>query len=355
MLTHKFKFLLATILMSANAYAQSELLNNPLRPRISEVLDYHEGYQPEQRVPLSGDRLNYGHFRNAIMDGAPQFIAKLEKAYPGATYAFMGRDTQVISDVVEAFYLSIGQQNRVVQIGASKTTFQGLSDQDTVEYLKYFGLDLDKVDESKPFILVDTISSGEVIDGVLISGRQGRHLLQVLYQEWINRGRNPVDLLNKVNMVGMQVSTFKTGEIGNTERYMDVTRIGNIEEINRANAFKFFRQQTTSRMGLDFVLPLIPDTQMVFNESGYDHYTGAWHDRFQPPLRTEEGMVPNPGPLTHELYRKSILWLQHQVIDIVGDVNFHRRVEQEVIRSNVGHFPVTRTDYRMYSCKKLLL
>jgi hypothetical protein len=340
-----------SMLQSHIANAKSAYIESPLRPRIEQVLPEHPKYKPEEGIPVYGGRLNFANFRNSLFSGAAQFIAKIESAYPGATYAFMGRDTQLIADIVDAFYLSIGQKGRVVQIAMSSPTLASSSEQDVIDYMKYFGFDIDNVDKAKPFILVDTISKGEVQDDVLISGRQGRRLLQSIYAAWVAHGEDPAKLLPAFNMIGMQVSTFDTESKDNKKRYKDIEKMSSVIKSNKK---KFEKNGMNGEFGRTMVLPLIPDTPSIFNESGYDHFTAAWHGKYQAPIRMEDGtLAPNPGPLNDKTHRQSVLWMQHQVIDIVNDPNFRTNVINEFKTAGVK-IPV-RVDGFLISCRNVML
>lgn len=325
---------LATVL-SVHAISIAEVLESSLRPTINEIRKMHPNYKPEEGIPYSGSKLNYSHFRDALRLGAAQFIVKLESAYPGATFAFLGRDTQTISDIVEAFYLSIGEENRVVRIGVSSPTLAELSNEQIVTYLEYFGFNLKNVNENRPFILIDTVSKGAENDqGILVSGRQGRRLIQAVYEAWVSDPKNnPKDILKYFNMIGLQVSTFDTSNIHNQARYGPLSDLKKIYDTNK----QLLINQTaeTRSFGDNLVIPLIPDTRELFNESGYDHYTGAWHNKFGPPIVDGKRLLPNTGSLTHPTIRNSILWLQHQIIDIVKDPNFKREVENYAKKNNV--------------------
>lgn len=339
-----------TVVLQHVAFGASEdILNQALRPQVLQTLEDHPGYRPEQGVPTAGGRLNFAHFVGVIKSAGPRFLVKLEGAYPGAKFAFMGRDTQTLADVTDAFYQSIGQKDRVVQIGVSKPTLVGLSDEQILNYLKSFGLDLDKIDsKSKPFILVDTVSSGELIDGVLISGRQGRSLLQVIYSHWIKTGRDPEILLKKVNMIALQVSTFKVNDASNQQRYRDINDVEGTQKLNAAMLTQ--PPPDLSKIGFNFVIPLLKDKDF-FNESGYDHYTGTWHDKFQPPKVEGTQLTVNPGAPSNVALRKSVLWMQHQIIDIVSDPAFRENVKS---LANAEHVPFENltADQVLVSCRQ---
>lgn len=337
-----------TQLLGFSVSAQESLESMIFRPRIQDVLPYQETYTAPSGVPVSGNRLSFDYFKTSIQKGAPQFIAKLEKAYPNAIFAFVGRDTQAIADVTEAFYLSIGQKNRVVQVAVSGPTLAGMNDTQVLKYLENFGFDLKNLDAKRPFIFVDTISRGEVIDGALISGRQGRNLLRIIYQAYKKTGGSLRGLLKKVNMIGLRVSTFAADKRDNQNRYYDISELEKAYEANKqmfeSNAFN------VDRVGYDLVIPIIKDTAEIFNESGYDHFTGAWHDKFQSPVAEKSALVPNPGPATDISIRRSVLWFQHQIIDIVNSSDFRKKVMAEAAKLGVTFENLT-LDQQLISCR----
>lgn len=299
----------------------ASIYDNPLRPTIPEVIQYtkDEKKSGKDDVTTSG-RFDPSRFLKAIDADGPAFIAKLEAAHPDARFVFMGRDTQVLADMTEAFYLSIGQKDRVVRLGVSRRSLDGLSDKDVMLYLKHFGLDLNTIEKDRPFVLVDTVSGGGHQDGVLVSGRQGRAILQVIFNEWIASGRKAEALLGKVDMVGLLVSTFQASDAANKKRYLDLEKGKERKEKN-----KKILAGKKDVVGRDFVVASIPDTKNVFNEAGYDHHTGAWHDRFMTPKKEGAKLVPNPGTAMPKDQKKAVLWMQLKILELIEKKQFTQR------------------------------
>lgn len=324
----KRNLLILALLISNLAFAKDNLLNSTLRPSISEVQKAIETLQIPNNVLVRGDRFALQHFRTTLEQDAPQFVARLEKANPHATFLFLGRDTQLISDVVNAFYLSIGQSNRVKQVGVSSPTLAGADEDTIMKYLEQYGITIENLKKSnRPMVLIDTISKGEVIDGELISGRQGRVLLQVVYKKWIEAGLDPKELVKKFMLVGMQVSTFRVGNADNNLRYRDISEINLAIELNQQKLDG--DQKNNQKIGRNFVVPLIQDTRNLFNEAGYDHFTATWHDKYQPPILKEGKYIQNPGPQMPIEYRWSVLWMQKEIVNFVFTENFKSRVLAE--------------------------
>lgn len=316
------------------ALANTTLLKSKTRPSIATIQENYAALSIADENLVRDDRFNLNHFKTALIKDAPQFIVKLEKAHPEATFLFLGRDTQLIADVVDAFYLSIGQPNRVKQVGVSGPTLAGLNNKEVLSYLSQYGLSIENIKASKtPLILVDTISKGDVFDGALISGRQGRHILQIIYKEWIDLGHDPKELLKKVNMIGMQVSTFREGNSDNNYRYSGIQKT---DAIHAENAKRFGASDfNVEKIGHNLMLPLISDTKTLFNEAGYDHYTATWHDKFQEPRKKGSKLIQNPGELMPLNYRWSVLWMQKHIVESVFTEDFKSQVLQMGLKNDV--------------------
>src|SRR5437868_13584690 len=102
---------LISLLISVSAFAQSEqqqsIINKKLRPTPELLLSKKEYLKDFDSTPFTTDLFS---------EEIPTLIVSLEKAFPGAKYAFLGRDMDLVADAVEAFYLSIGQTDRVARI-----------------------------------------------------------------------------------------------------------------------------------------------------------------------------------------------------------------------------------------------
>lgn len=265
-------------------------------------------------------------FVDTLIASGPALIANLEKAFPNATFAFVGRDSQLIGDLVEAFYLSIGQKGRVARVGMSKPTLAdpSFNDEDLLEYLGTLGLDIHEIEQRNPFIFIDTISQGY--------GRQARYLTSTVYDAHHQMTGRPVgSLLRKVNIVGLVVSTFN-GERNDLhtlpqlfareeQRYLS----GQVEDLFEGHK-----------------IPTFPETIPLCNESGYEHYTYAWHGTFGPFSRDAHGkIVPTPGPASPDQIKMIILAAQRQIHGAVNTAGFRHAVMATA--QGLGYeFPQTR-------------
>jgi hypothetical protein len=305
--------------------AMKEIPNMEVIERSSSNIYEREG------IPISGKRLNFEHWLSVIVSGGPKFVAQLEYAYPGATFAFMGRDTQALAGLVEAFYLSIGQKDRVVRLGMSKGTILdsegnlAVSDFQIVKFLKSNGFSFDHIEKAPPFILVDTVSTG--------GGTQGRTLLDAAYTTyWKNGGRNPALLLSKLNMLGLVVSTF------NGTLYDFKNRDAIFDELTELYSRPSFDGDFFGR----HKILMIPRAHQDFHEAGYDHFTGAWNSSYGPMRKDEYGNLrATIGAARQNSERLSVLWYLKRIQQAAARKSF---LEDVLIEARVlGYeFPMAR-------------
>lgn len=316
-------FFLLLILFSSIGWSNPTLLDSLERPTVEQILANQKELAkfPRKHTLTSADRylgnghaslaFNYTYWLDSLLAGGPKFIAQIEKAFPGATWAFMGRDSAVLADMVEAFYLYIGQKNRVVRVGMSKETLSKSSAEQFEKYIEELGFDFNDLHNKNPFILIDTVSSG--------FGRQGRALLKIAYARHAKEGGHPAELLNMFNMIGVVVSTFNDQEfpISRSETYLEQMKV---KIANTPNAQIDFDSEQ---------LLTYNEQKDYFGEAGYEHYTGAWHQSFKGLIATNGRVSAQPGKLLDEKYRINVLQFQLDIIERVMTDEFLERVRQE--------------------------
>jgi hypothetical protein len=192
---------LLTSLISLSAFAQ-----NIEQQKILQMND-----RPSPEVILSNPALlenmqPSGFDRNAFKTNIPTLIVSLEKAFPGGTYAFLGRDMDLVADAVEAFYLSVGQTDRVVRIKISTPSLQNASQDIITDYLIHLGLDAKPKSHKPPMVMVDYTSFG--------TSSQSTRITYAVLQELLKRGLPANDILTRFNVAsihgGIAVDTINT-------------------------------------------------------------------------------------------------------------------------------------------------
>ena len=341
----------------AEAISVETLLNQATRPTVQQTLDLmKEGWKPEKlrnaselpRVAGKGDpslQFDFPRWYAHMVSGAPRMIACFEKAFPGAKFAFLGRDSAPLADFFEAFYLSLGQTDRVVRIGMSSSTVESLkypgpkkgeyttNIEAVFDLLKKHGFDPNEVDKMKhPYVLVDSISRQ--------GGSQGRLLLSTVYSRYFG---DHAGLAQYLNFIGLRVATTELG-------FQDVCDGYNY--LNGSDYVGHAKSRTDYSPGM--ILSYSDGRKAGefegVNEAGYTHWVGFWHGPFGPmsKLSTGEYQLPEPGPSEWSQFdsfmpqmKGLVLDYQAALIRAAMDKNVHKAVFQAA--QALGYeFPIRR-------------
>ncbi len=251
-------------------------------------------------------------------------IASMERAFPGATYLGLGRDVALLTDLLDGFYQSIGQPNRVRRLDASgpsfphyynATTESSQNDRELLfDFLRSNGLSFEKMNDDYPFVVFDVTSWR--------STSQSRQLIRAAYQSYSLQGGDLKKLYDRVNFVGISMS-------GGTESNVIKPSL-NIEQLKESERSHI----TTEGPVHPFYLPKVTSSLT---------YTTGWHEMFGPFHRTADGRVSTtPGadvPSAHE----TILGEMFDVMKIVRDPTFIDLVKKAALE--LGYeFPLKRTE-----------
>ena len=300
-------------LAEPNIAAARALLDSPTRPTPSDLRRAYGGTIPAENpfkhhYPLGYNRnqamnvaqgMRHEHLVGHLRATMPKAIAHLEKAYPGATYAALGRDVVVMSDALDAYYGAIGQHGRAVRVNASTASFWSRDYRDTVDLVtQSTGLDLDHVHE-RGFVLYDNTSYG--------ANSQSRKVMSALYTALQQRGANTADYAHKL--------TLATIWHGSGAQMMPT-----------AGADAFLANHVASQKQKMGPRALGPAAILRVPGIGYGL---EWHGSFGPMARTAAGVTTTPGALAGIANRESILWEAHEMLRLTESPEFHQLVEQE--------------------------
>ncbi len=350
-------FLLPT-LMTAEGLAASrldllKLVNQVQRPSVQQIEQYLKNSTPlpelqsetslpkDSQKPRNDLQNNFPIWYTVLIQGAPQMIASFEKAFPGATWAFIGRDMAILADVFEAFYRSIGQTDRVARIGMSRGTLDGLTGELAMGLLESQGLELKE--GMHPFILIDAVSRG--------GGRQGRYLLNAVYgalaqgHKWPSLSWTSSDLLPYFNFIGLRVSTtaIPHRDALQAQKLIEKDQDQNFIDFDHYTIFTY----TDGNVTQEFI---------GTNEAGYTHWTGSWHGSYGPVIQTGQGRVlAQVGSLALEEVREATIRFQAYVVRAAQSPQFFINVKNEA--SKLGYsFPTMResAENKYFLLKKLL-
>lgn len=342
-----FALLLFAPSLSPAATSVEKLLAKSTRPTMEEVRLVLDDIPKWSGIPVSAanvqgyfdTRIDLPSWRDQLFIVGPKLIAEFEKTTPGATWVFLGRDGLPWADLFDAYYLSLGQKGRVIRLGMSKPTLASATPESLLNLMRSHGIKTEDLDKVHPYIFVDSVSGG--------NGRQGRRLLGELYSNWISKDRDPLQIIDKIDMIGMIVSTFKA--VPN-----DIA----LKPLHQYLQALFFLNGINPNAGGDWIgnqlrIMTYPESDNAGNEAGYTHFIGAWHDTFQKINETPAGQYfAQPGAVYPEEMRQSVLWLQKEIWKFVNRGDCHARVTKHA-RSRDYNFPLERAPVRTANYKQL--
>ena len=300
------------------------LLKQTYRPTIAELertLKAAYGEIPRSNPFGSGGRMR-GHDRDVA-----QMIAQLELAYPGGTYVPVGRDAVLVADILDAYYRSIGQPDRVSRLNASGPSFphyhHSVTDATAREdapliagFVRSSGLDFDRVTADRPYVMIDVTPYA--------FGSQSRQLMRSVFREWSRLGRDPKDLADKVAFVGIPMG-------GGRDKISDAVA-GDIA------ALKAKVKASTTKDGPSEILWLGGGSMSSLT------YSRGWHEMFERFTRGPGGVVTTaPGSPADRETREGILEEQVDILHLIAKPSFQAEV-REVAEKDYGYvFPMKRT------------
>ena len=156
------------LLFSSMAFAEAktikQLLEQSTRPTIDELALALGANIKDNPFPyVSYNQLGKDQLKE-IDAKLPMIIVELERAFPGAIYAGVGRDMALLTDALQAFYTSIGQKDRVIHVPLSAESFEsevdGQMKKAAPELIYTFinqlpGVDLEHIESGKGLVFLD--------------------------------------------------------------------------------------------------------------------------------------------------------------------------------------------------------
>ena len=250
---------------------------------------------------------------DALLEKMPKIIAGIEKHFPGAKIGYLGRDSYIFGDFIDAFYQSIGQKGRVTSLGISGTSnIANTNDAVLESYLKSKGLDLTPRKEHRPFVIIDTASK---LDGA----GQPRALLDRVYKIYKAKGGDPLDLVGKLTAVTI-VNRGAYNVKDNFDGAGDV--IKSHREIVARNPSNFFPPRSVL---------VVEHDGSGWGFSGYDVGSGGvsdhWHESFKPLQQNRKSSVDRPGAKNASAHRK-MLGVMASIIKYVATQPFQKVMNQ---------------------------
>ena len=303
-------FLLSLVVLVAASFAwagpREDLLALDHRPTVQEIKNAFGGTLPEQNPFGTAN----AELQKTIKSNIPGVIATFEKAFPGATFSPLGRDSVMLGDMFDAFYQSLGQ-NRIVRAsasGASRT-----NQQDMIDFMRGLGVDPAHLDQAPPFIMFDQTNFG--------NKSQSTTYLNAIYGECLKVKCDPLMMVEKFNFLN-------TGSSRGMYNNNVITPQTDIEA--------FIKTQAQAKSGKAiWGIPSVTVNQNLV-------YTAEYHDTFSTFQRDKDGRVTTKaGAMGREQDRLQILADVFETIRTVSSPEFLTAVKLNALTFNY-EFPVQR-------------
>lgn len=284
--------------------AKEKLLSLTHRPTIAEFLEIM-GELPAQNPFQALDRDTKVE---EITLAGPKIIAGLEYAYPGATWAILGRDSSFMGDVLEAFYLQNGAHDRVVRLNASTGSFETSGQE--LKFLYSAGLlSSPEAKAEKKWVILDPTSWS--VDGKGSPLSQIRKLITAYYAK-----HGDAEAQRMVGAIGLGTSSRGALKGVEIEDEFDIESFWKQTDISSWN-------------GPDRIL-------YTFNDFAYlalnpvNSTEVAWHEKFGPFQDVGDGkVIATPGAQSSQRFKEHILYTLYEAVKATGTPFFRTSVENK--------------------------
>lgn len=291
-----------------------KLLVMPSRPTVTEIFEIYG--KVGRTNPMSAGSYGYtgrdpytSFDDRFVVETMPRFIAAFERVYPGATYGGLGRDSARVVDILDAFYLQIGQPGRAIRLNASGNSLRASTSGELVKFLESNGASLNpKNTKFTPLVIFDATSFNE--DG----GSQSTSLLQAALQKWKRNRGTAEGFLQRINVIATQI--YEENPI---DADLDVAAVF-VRQAEQLEESKLSSHQTET---------------FSFIEAQVINYGGNfWHETF-PSLALNkftgkyEGVVPQTDPVRYRAQRIQVLGHIFDAIRLTRSKKFLDNVRAE--------------------------
>jgi hypothetical protein len=291
--------------------AKETLLNLQHRPTMVEFLHIMGDLPSENPFkPLDRDMKI-----EKIETIGPRIVAAIEYAYPGATWAILGRDSAFMGDVLEAFYHQYGAADRVVRLNASTDSFATPGQE--LRFLYSAGLlpSPDAKTQTK-WTILDPTSWAINNDGKPTS--QIRKLIAAYYAK-----HGDAEARRMVGAIGLGTSGRGLAKGPEIISGLDIER--------------FWRDTTNSPSGgPNQILYTLNDfAYLALNPSNNTEV--AWHDKFGAFQDAEGGkVIAPPGRQSSSQFKEHILYTMFEAVRATRKVSFRDAVVRTA-KSDFGY------------------
>lgn len=313
--------LLALATLAPPSYAEGELdprieklLAMSSRPTVEQVLEIYG--EVGKANPMRGQPYGYtgvetyrSFNRSYIMENVPRLIAAFEHVYPGAVYGGLGRDSARLTDLLNAFYLSLGQPGRAIRLNASGNSLRASSSEEKVRFLESNGVSLDPAaTDFVPLVIFD--ATGFSARG----SSQTTSLLQAAVEVWARNGGTAAGFIQRINVIATQL--YRGNPIG--------------PKLSVSGVFsRQVKQLEAAKLGTHQL-----ETFSYHGAAQVNYGSHFWHETFPRLVQSKrtgkfEGSVPRTSVEGYRASRIQVLGHIFDAIQITRSPKFLDNVRQE--------------------------
>lgn len=290
--------------------SQDELINQSRRPSVSKIISNTSNFELYSAGSDNGRP-------TVINKYLPEMIISLEKAFPGGTYAFLGRDMDLIADAVDAYYQSIGQEDRVKRIEFSTPSLNNSNSKLVTEFLTQLGLDSDGVTNKGAFVIIDYTSYSNTGRNNSSFPSQARYIFQGVVEQMKRNGLDENDILKRVNIATMDTNARQNIELSNAL------------SDDRSNFLEDQVKSLKENGKIDRITYLPAGGESMA-------YDSEWNDKYGPIMTTDKGTLITTPMSTYSYSTKATVFLQMvKVISNVLSTEMQKRIEALAIQNGV--------------------
>ncbi len=286
-----------------------DILDRVKRPSVEETIT--------SKVSTQNSLID-NNLKNILSNDVPRFVIALERVFPNANWAFIGRDASFLADAIEAFYLSRGAVGRVQRVEVSGSSLSRESDETLLEYLKQFDINpKNDLSSTNGTIFIDVISNPTS------GGRQPKRILKAIYKSYLDKGVKINNLLKKINFIGLNKQgshKYSNKALSNAQEALD-QMAKNYENTNSID--DLFSQGLISFQSDDPLHKL--------------SYPIKWHDEYQGFEKNTQGktVAIEGHPSNHET-RSKIIKIQKEMFEFFRDNDFSLIMENYAKKANIS-------------------
>lgn len=275
---------IVTTLCTATTYAElppekqkaifETLTQSPDQPTMKQIFDAFGGEWPTlPEFYYDGNSDPHSELSEAALDEMAMHIAIIERAFPNAVIATLGRDAQAFGVWFEAFWISLGQFDRRIHLAASGSSFNRRNYGLNSQFLIDSGIDLFGSD--RKYLIYDRTSYAEE--------SQARSMLKALFWAWMEAKRDPVSLISRLSAVTFPWSLntpewFANGPLANVNAHFEQEKT---------------RLRTEIASGI-YHYPPSPSTPLLLSYSNSDTPmadSAEWHNGYSLLEKQDDGKV----------------------------------------------------------------